>query len=124
MKVKNLITKLLDFDQDAEILIDINGDEKVDIDLSWYAPAEGMEKKDSTTVFLEPKGFGMEEQPTPNDSNSTFMDLYRNGLIKENDIDVYIDEWHNGLSKKELYSFLGLTQKEWGVYLRDGGLPE
>lgn len=131
MKVKELITQLLDFDQDAEIVMTLDHDNYKEISMCWSSPAEGMKKKDSTKIYLEPKGYGMEDFPTLdiakmrfNDSNFTFMELYRNGAVKESDIDVYIDEWHEGISSVTLQNFIGMNDEEWSSYLTGVNLSE
>jgi hypothetical protein len=50
---------------------------------------------------------------------STFLDRYLNGELLAEDIDDFIDMWHNNPGTKELYEFLGMTAEEYSLWLRD-----
>ena len=39
------------------------------------------------------------------------------GQVDLEDIDDFIDAWHNGDSEEELYEYLGLTRDEYALYV-------
>lgn len=51
-----------------------------------------------------------------------FMELYLEGKVKLEDIDDYVDIWHNSDSEEEIYDFLGMTCKQFAVYVVTGNL--
>lgn len=56
----------------------------------------------------------------------TFMDLLKEGKVDWEDIDDFIDQWHQLYNEDSLnvdlplYEFLGMTQKEYAMWLEDG----
>lgn len=57
MKVKNLITKLLDFNMDAEVVVSIGDtfDDISDFNLSWGGPnySEGASSKNAEFIYID-----------------------------------------------------------------------
>jgi len=49
----------------------------------------------------------------------TFMDLYLNGTVSPEDIDDYVDKWHTSAGTGEIYEFLGMSEQEYSLWLRD-----
>src|SRR5690242_12545252 len=49
----------------------------------------------------------------------TFLDRYLKGKVLSEEIDDYIDSWHADPQSKEIYEFLGMSQKEYSLWLRD-----
>jgi hypothetical protein len=49
----------------------------------------------------------------------TFLDQYVNGELLAEDIDDFIDTWHENPGMEELYEFLGMTAEEYSLWLRD-----
>lgn len=39
------------------------------------------------------------------------------GKVDPEDIDNFIDDWHDGNSEEELYEFLGLSRDEYALYI-------
>ena len=50
---------------------------------------------------------------------SSYMTMCLNGEALIDEIDDFIDEWHEGNSTQELNEFLGITEQEYGYYLAD-----
>lgn len=46
-----------------------------------------------------------------------FIQLYIENKVNENDIDEYINEWHNSLNQESIYDFLGMTLDEYARWL-------
>ena len=46
----------------------------------------------------------------------TFVEALKRGLADYDDVDDYIDKWHDGPYDCELYEFLGMTQKQFFEY--------
>lgn len=63
-----------------------------------------------------------------NASNPTFFELYSCGKALAEEIDDFIDRWHEemtGKSGKQLipiHKFLGLTEDEYAVWVQDPGI--
>ena len=49
----------------------------------------------------------------------TFMDLYLNGTVSPEDIDDYVDKWRTSAGTGEIYEFLGMSEQEYSLWLRD-----
>ncbi len=49
----------------------------------------------------------------------TFIDLCTKGFLLTDDIDDYVDMWHESDNKKELYDFLGMTRQEYRLCVED-----
>ncbi|SDP77387.1 hypothetical protein [Clostridium gasigenes] len=52
-------------------------------------------------------------------SNIKFIDAVIMGDVLIDEIDDYIDMWHDGDSKLEIYEFLGMTQNEYRLWVDD-----
>ena len=52
-------------------------------------------------------------------SNKKFIDAVIIGDALIDEIDDYIDVWHNEDSKLEIYEFLGMTQREYRLWVED-----
>lgn len=52
-------------------------------------------------------------------SELKFLDACLEGDALIEDIDDYIDQWHEGDSKEELHDFLGFTQDEYELWLHN-----
>lgn len=50
---------------------------------------------------------------------NSFIDLCTNGELLPDDIDDFIDEWHESNSDKELYKYLGMTHQEYKMWIHD-----
>lgn len=50
----------------------------------------------------------------------TYVDALKQGLVDYDDIDDFIDVWHEGGTRKELHEFLGLSIDEYKAYFYDG----
>lgn len=40
--------------------------------------------------------------------NQTFYDLYKKGEVSEDEMDNYVEEWHNSDTNKSLREYLGM----------------
>lgn len=52
----------------------------------------------------------------------TYVDALKQGLVDYDDIDDFIDIWHESGTGKELHEFLGMTKEQYFEYLRDDEL--
>ena len=52
-------------------------------------------------------------------SHRTFIELYMNGAVLAEDIDEFVDAWHQNPGRKEIYEYLGMTRQEYSMWLRD-----
>jgi hypothetical protein len=50
----------------------------------------------------------------------SFVEALRQGLADYDDIDDYIDEWHDGPYRCEIYEFLGMTRQQYFNWLEGG----
>lgn len=50
---------------------------------------------------------------------SNFIKNCINGDALLSEIDGYVEIWHNGDSDQPLYSYLGMTKKEYALYIED-----
>ncbi len=50
-------------------------------------------------------------------NQSNFISLCANGQLLPDKIDDYIDKWHDSDSELELYNYLGMTQKEYRLWV-------
>jgi hypothetical protein len=50
---------------------------------------------------------------------ATFLDRYLNGEVLAEDIDDFIDLWHKNPKGQEIYEFLGMSEQEYSLWLRD-----
>jgi hypothetical protein len=48
-----------------------------------------------------------------------FIDLYLEGRASADDINTSIDAWHAGSGKEPIYRYLGMTEEEYALWLRD-----
>jgi len=46
-----------------------------------------------------------------------FYQLYLKERVILDDIDDYIEQWHTGDSKEEIYEFLGMSQDIYGLWV-------
>lgn len=56
-----------------------------------------------------------------------FYQLFKEGKAKAEEIDDYIEKWHNGDSTngdltEELHEFLGMTDEEFNIWVETGEL--
>ena len=49
----------------------------------------------------------------------TYVEALKAGLIDYEDIFLYIEKWHKSNFSGEIYEYLGITNKEYGVYLEE-----
>lgn len=52
--------------------------------------------------------------------DKTFYEKLIDNEIKIDDIDFYIENWKNGNSEKTIYEYLGLTDKQYEIYKKQG----
>lgn len=50
---------------------------------------------------------------------SNFIEKCLSGEVLFDDIDDFVDEWHDGDSKLSLYQFLGMTESEYSLWVAD-----
>ena len=50
-------------------------------------------------------------------NQSNFISLCAKGQLLPDKIDDYIDEWHDSSCELELYDYLGMTQKEYRLWV-------
>lgn len=55
-------------------------------------------------------------------SNMNFIDDVITGEALIEEIDNYIDRWHDGDSELEIYEFLGMTQIEYRLWVEDNSI--
>lgn len=55
-------------------------------------------------------------------SNMNFIDDVITGEALIEEIDNYIDMWHDGDSELEIYEFLGMTQREYRLWVEDNSI--
>lgn len=49
----------------------------------------------------------------------TYVEALEKGLVDYEDIDDFIDIWHEGGTNKELHQYLGMTLKQYKEYFKD-----
>lgn len=55
----------------------------------------------------------------------TFMERYLAGEVEAEDIDDFVEEWHNGKHAASLAEFLGLSDDEYWRWVKDANaLPD
>jgi hypothetical protein len=52
-------------------------------------------------------------------SNSSFMDLVLQGRVLSDEIDDFVERWHDNDSTEEIYEYLGLTFEEYSLWVSD-----
>ncbi len=52
-------------------------------------------------------------------SEKKFIDLCAEGLILPEEIDDFIDAWHESDTSAEIYTYLGMTKKEYRLWTQD-----
>ena len=52
-------------------------------------------------------------------SDKTFLERYMNGEVLAEDIDDFVDAWHQNSGEKEIFEYLGMTRDEYSIWLRD-----
>ncbi|EMY5506447.1 hypothetical protein V8T57_002916 [Bacillus wiedmannii] len=55
-------------------------------------------------------------------SELKFMDACLQGEALLEDIDEYIDEWHESDTEEEIYEFLGMTFEEYGIWVENDAM--
>lgn len=50
---------------------------------------------------------------------SNFIDMCRTGDAQPEDIDDFIDAWHDNPASIPLYTFLGMTKEEYSSWVED-----
>src|SRR6266850_6353241 len=55
----------------------------------------------------------------PDQRQCTFVERYMRGEVLSEDIDDYVDCWHNNSGGKLLHEFLGMSEDEYSLWLRD-----
>jgi hypothetical protein len=53
---------------------------------------------------------------------ASFFEKYLTGEALANDIDDYIDAWHEGSENQPLHEFLGMSEQEYALWLPDPDL--
>jgi len=53
-----------------------------------------------------------------------FYQLYLRERVILDDIDDYIEQWHTGDSKDEIYEFLGMSQEVYRLWVETNCLPK
>ncbi len=48
-----------------------------------------------------------------------FLDRYLKGEVLAEDIDDFVDQWHNSPGNQQLYEYLGMTEEEYSLWLGD-----
>jgi hypothetical protein len=48
-----------------------------------------------------------------------FFKQYLNGQALPEDIDDYVDRWHSNPGSQQIYEFLGMSEDEYSLWLRD-----
>jgi hypothetical protein len=54
-------------------------------------------------------------KPVP--MRDTYIDKYLNGEIQMDEIDDFIEQWHESDSEKELHEYLGMTWEEYALWV-------
>ncbi|MES1241810.1 MAG: hypothetical protein ABUT39_09350 [Acidobacteriota bacterium] len=54
--------------------------------------------------------------------NVSFVDLCRRGEAVPEQIDDFVDLWHEGASELSLHDFLGMTWEEYSAWVANPGL--
>ena len=52
---------------------------------------------------------------------SNYMELVLSGKVMTDEIDDFIDDWHDSDSKDKLSKFLGMTETEYKVFVAEPG---
>lgn len=52
-------------------------------------------------------------------SRKKYMDELLDGEAFLDEIDDYIDDWHNSDSDEKIYEYLGMTEEEYGLWVED-----
>ena len=51
-------------------------------------------------------------------SETTFLDLCLAGQVRQDQVDDFVDRWHEAPGGRELHDFLGMTTEEYSLWLR------
>ena len=54
-----------------------------------------------------------------NQGQGPFLEQYLNGKALPEDIDDYVDQWHSDPGNQQIYEFLGMSEDEYSLWLRD-----
>ncbi|MFS0864918.1 hypothetical protein [Fredinandcohnia sp. 179-A 10B2 NHS] len=55
-------------------------------------------------------------------SNMKFMDACMQGEALLEDIEEYVEEWHEGDSEEEIYEYLGMTFEEYAIWVENDSM--
>ena len=61
----------------------------------------------------------MMKKKTAEKTELSFVEALKQGLADYDEVDDYIDEWHNGPYTCELYEFLGMTRRQYFAWGED-----
>jgi len=50
-------------------------------------------------------------------NQGSFVDLCLGGSVRAEEIDDFVDAWHNGDSAEPIYDFLGMSREEYGLWV-------
>ncbi len=53
------------------------------------------------------------------DRSKTFIDLCLSGEVSMNDLDDFVDAWHDGAGKASLRECLGMSEQEYARWMND-----
>jgi len=70
-------------------------------------------------IFLKEVKYKMEIREYSKQKEHKFFDQLLEGKVKLEDIDNFIDDWHEGNSQEELYEFLGMSKDEYVLYVKN-----
>lgn len=51
-----------------------------------------------------------------------YMDLLRQGKVASEDIDDFVDRWHESSSPKDLSEYLGMSPGDYAAWVEDPGI--
>lgn len=52
-------------------------------------------------------------------SNSTFIDLALNGYVLSDEINDFVEAWHESNAENEIYQYLGMSFDEYSLWVSD-----
>lgn len=58
-------------------------------------------------------------EPAMSNSATDFMTLALNGYVLPDEIDDFVEAWHDGENEGELHDFLGMTLEEFTLWVSD-----
>jgi hypothetical protein len=69
--------------------------------------------------MIKPAVRGRKSMSSKSEKRPTFIEFYLKGTVSAEDIDDYVDSWHATAEAGEIYEFLGLSEEEYALWLRD-----